>query len=76
MMEAFSKASEYCEVDLCVKASNLEESKQCSTFGAQGGESGKDGRRGKDVPGEGDFDVLLVDRKPEIQQLELAVVSV
>lgn len=71
MMEAFSKASEYWEVGLCVNASNLEWCQQL--VGPVG--------RGISVeeasaPGEGDLDVLLVDGEAQVEQLKLAVVSV
>lgn len=66
MMEAFSKASEYCAVGLCVNASNLVSvSHSASCY-----------PRRCSVPGKLDLDVVLVDRKPQVQKLQLAVVSV
>lgn len=66
-MEAFSKAREYCEVGLWVKASNLR--------GCQQLRDGK-GDSKTDAPCEGDLDVLLVYRKAQVEQLQLAIVSV
>lgn len=66
MIEAFSKAREYCEVGLWVNASNLIE---CQQRRAKTD-------RGTDVPGEGDLDVLLINREAQVEQFQLAIVSV
>lgn len=70
MMEAFSKASEYCEVGLWVKASNLR--KEACVLAVGGGL----GVGGADVPSEGDLDVVLVDGEPEVEELQLAIVAI
>lgn len=71
MMEAFSKAREYWEVGLCVNASNLG---YCQQLVRPVGE--KVSVVGASAPGEGDLDVLFVDREAQVEQLKLAVVSV
>lgn len=69
MMEAFSNANEYCAVALCVNASNLHQ---------RVSEHGNTHSHGEKqlLPGEGDPDMLFVDRKAQIQQFELTVVPV
>lgn len=63
MMEAFSYASEYWDMGLWVKASSLTVmSKKQVTAGARvSSVSGE-----IDVPGEGDFDVIFVDRETQV----------
>lgn len=69
MMEAFSYAREYCEVALCVKASYLGAKRQsCQQRCAEAA--------ALCIPCERDLDVVLVDGEPQIQQLQLSVVSI
>lgn len=69
MMEAFSKAKEYWEVGLCVKASNLE--KRLAARQRDPGRTSPD-----NAPRERDLDVLLVDGKAQVEQFKLAIVSI
>ena len=59
MIEAFSNAREYCEVGLCVKASNLEERDMLVRH--------LERQNGHDVPCERHFDMILIHREPQIQ---------
>lgn len=69
MTEAFSKAREYCVVGLWVNASNL----QVVSVGILVGVCRW---AWTGLPCEGDFDVLFVNGKAQVEQLELAVVAV
>lgn len=69
MMEAFSKAKEYWEVGLCVKASNLGE-----TLAAC--QPGPGHAWINHTPCERDLDVLFIDGEAQVEQLELAIISV
>lgn len=62
MIEAFSNASECCEVGLCVKASNLDQPRL-------EGHLNKPGHDEHMLPCKGDLDVLLVNRETEVQKL-------
>ena len=79
MMEAFSNANEYWAVDLRVKASNLW-SEVRSAHETQGLRIGRlrDGQKSgrANVPGKGYLDVLLINGKAQIQQLELAIIPI
>lgn len=69
MMEAFSKAKEYWEVGLCVKASNLGGALAACQRGPRHAWL-------NNAPCERDLDVLLVDGEAQIKQFKLAVVSI
>lgn len=70
MIEAFSYAKEYWAVGLCVKASNLESVRpDCLSPESYVPSM-------PDVPCEADLDVVLVHWESQIEQLQLAVVSV
>jgi len=69
MMEAFSKAKEYWEVGLCVKASNLGET--LAAWPRDFARASPD-----NAPCERDLDVLFVDGEAQVEQFKLAVVSV
>ena len=71
MMDAFSNAREYCDVGFCVNASYLismspRSAKNPAPIVYSSGDS----------PGEGDLDVIFVHGKPQIQQLQLPIVSI
>lgn len=72
IIEAFSKAKEYCEVGLWVKASNLGQWDSISSARTVGLVS----TTTTDAPCKGYFDMLLVYREAQVEQLELAIVSV
>lgn len=72
MMEAFSKAREYCEVGLWVKASNLGKTVSAIRQVFPHTESPST----RHAPCKANLDVLLVHREAQVEQLQLSIVSV
>lgn len=67
MMEAFSNAREYWEVGLWVNASYL---------WIEGQLYSRIERENRTIPSKRDFDMTLINRKPQVQELELSVVAI